>query len=106
MDTTKGAEAAIPNGTSGGTSTVTSAAATATPTMRDSANPPKWVGMDVWAATICFNTAEAAKRNIPKPETWKDLTKPIYKEQIVMPHPASSGTGGRRSPSWSPTSIR
>jgi iron(III) transport system substrate-binding protein len=36
---------------------------------------------------------EAAKRNIPKPETWKDLTKPVYKGQIVMPHPASSGTG-------------
>jgi iron(III) transport system substrate-binding protein len=63
------------------------------PQYRDSKNPPAWVGMDVWGATICFNTAEAAKRNIPKPETWKDLTKPVYKDQIVMPHPASSGTG-------------
>ena len=26
---------------------------------RDAANPPAWVGMDVWAATICFNTVEA-----------------------------------------------
>jgi iron(III) transport system substrate-binding protein len=60
---------------------------------RDPKNPPAWVGMDVWGATICFNAAEAAKRNIPKPETWKDLTKPVYKGQIVMPHPASSGTG-------------
>lgn len=60
---------------------------------RDSKNPPAWVGMDIWGATICFNTVEAAKRNIPKPETWKDLTKPVYKGQIVMPHPASSGTG-------------
>jgi iron(III) transport system substrate-binding protein len=63
------------------------------PQYRDSKNPPAWVGMDVWGATICFNTAEAGKRNIPKPETWKDLTKPVYKDQIVMPHPASSGTG-------------
>jgi iron(III) transport system substrate-binding protein len=63
------------------------------PQYRDAANPPSWVGMDVWGATICFNTAEAAKRNIPKPETWKDLLKPVYKDQIVMPHPASSGTG-------------
>jgi len=63
------------------------------PQYRDSSSPPAWVGMDVWGATICFNTAEAAKRNIPKPETWKDLTKPVYKGQIVMPHPASSGTG-------------
>ncbi|MEO5700213.1 MAG: putative 2-aminoethylphosphonate ABC transporter substrate-binding protein [Casimicrobiaceae bacterium] len=60
---------------------------------RDTKNPPAWVGMDVWGATICFNTVEAQKRNIPKPETWKDLTKPVYKGQIVMPHPASSGTG-------------
>ncbi|MEO8137976.1 MAG: extracellular solute-binding protein, partial [Betaproteobacteria bacterium] len=34
---------------------------------RDSKNPPAWVGMDVWGATICFNTVEAAKKNIPKP---------------------------------------
>jgi iron(III) transport system substrate-binding protein len=63
------------------------------PEFRDAKNPPAWVGMDVWGATICFNTVEAAKKNIPKPETWKDLTKPVYKGQIVMPHPASSGTG-------------
>ncbi len=63
------------------------------PQYRDPKNPPAWVGMDVWGATICFNTVEAAKRGIPKPETWKDLTKPVYKGQIVMPHPASSGTG-------------
>ena len=60
---------------------------------RDKKTPPAWFGMDVWGATICFNTVEAAKKNIPKPETWKDLIKPVYKGQIVMPNPASSGTG-------------
>ena len=60
---------------------------------RDSKNPPAWFGMDVWGATVCFNTVEAAKKNIPKPETWKDLLKPAYKGQVVMPNPASSGTG-------------
>ena len=60
---------------------------------RDKKNPPAWFGMDVWGATVCFNTVEAAKKNIPKPETWKDLTKPVYKGQVVMPNPASSGTG-------------
>ncbi len=70
------------------------------PQYRDSKNPPNWVGMDVWGATICFNTAEAAKKNIPKPETWKDLTKPVYKGQIVMPHPASSGTGYLDVTAW------
>jgi iron(III) transport system substrate-binding protein len=63
------------------------------PQFRDANNPPYWVGMDVWGATICFNTVEAAKRNIPKPDSWRDLTKPVYKGQVVMPHPASSGTG-------------
>ncbi|MEP7138926.1 MAG: putative 2-aminoethylphosphonate ABC transporter substrate-binding protein [Caldimonas sp.] len=62
-------------------------------TYRDKKNPPHWFGMDVWGATVCFNTVEAKKKGIPKPETWKDLTKPVYKGQIVMPNPASSGTG-------------
>jgi iron(III) transport system substrate-binding protein len=60
---------------------------------RDRKNPPAWFGMDVWGATVCFNTVEAKKRNLPKPESWQDLAKPIYKGQIVMPNPASSGTG-------------
>jgi iron(III) transport system substrate-binding protein len=62
-------------------------------TYRDKKNPPHWWGMDVWGATVCFNTVEAQKKGIPKPETWKDLAKPVYKGQIVMPNPASSGTG-------------
>jgi len=62
-------------------------------TYSDKARPPTWVGQDVYAAAVCFNTVEAAKKGIPKPETWKDLTKPIYKGQITMPNPASSGTG-------------
>ncbi|MBP9904476.1 MAG: putative 2-aminoethylphosphonate ABC transporter substrate-binding protein [Rhodoferax sp.] len=60
---------------------------------RDKKAPPAWFGMDVWGATVCFNTVEAQKKNIPKPESWQDLTKPAYKGQIVMPNPASSGTG-------------
>ena len=59
-----------------------------------------WVGMDVWGATICFNTVEAQKRGLPKPESWKDLLKPIYKGQITMPHPASSGTGFLDVTAW------
>jgi iron(III) transport system substrate-binding protein len=59
----------------------------------DDSNPPAWVGMDVWGAAICFNTVEAAKLGLKKPESWKDLLKPEYKGKIVMPNPASSGTG-------------
>jgi len=67
---------------------------------RDGASPPAWVGMDAWVAAICFNTAEAAKKNLPKPASWKDLTKPVYKGQVVMPHPASSGAGFVDVSSW------
>ena len=63
------------------------------PKYADATKPPAWVGMDVWGATICFNTVEAQKRGLPRPETWKDLAKPIYKGAIVMPNPASLGTG-------------
>ena len=60
--------------------------------MRDSRPEPVWVGIDAWAASICFNTAEAAKRNIPAPTSWEDLTKPVYRGTITMPSPLSSGT--------------
>jgi iron(III) transport system substrate-binding protein len=70
------------------------------PSMRDRANPPRWVGMDLWASAICFNTVEAKKRNIPPPTSWADLTKPEYKGQIVMPNPASSGTGYLMVSAW------
>ncbi len=63
------------------------------PQYRDKKNPPAWVGMDVFGAVVCFNTVEAKNKNIPVPTSWKDLTKPEYKGQVVMPNPASSGTG-------------
>src|SRR5687767_11235531 len=67
---------------------------------RDKDNPPAWVGMDAWVAALCFNTVEAQKKNLPKPASWKDLTKPVYKGTIVMPNPASSGTGFLDVTSW------
>jgi iron(III) transport system substrate-binding protein len=62
------------------------------PLMRDNRSEPVWVGIDAWASSLCFNTAEAAKKNIPAPTSWMDLTKPVYKGQITMPSPLSSGT--------------
>src|SRR5690349_7242893 len=59
----------------------------------ENGNPPAWVGQDVFAAVICYNTVEGQKKGIPKPESWQDLLKPVYKGQITMPNPASSGTG-------------
>jgi iron(III) transport system substrate-binding protein len=70
------------------------------PAMRDPRPQPTWVGMDVWASAVCFNTVEAAKKNMPLPKSWADLTNPAYKGQISMPHPASSGTGYLMVSSW------
>jgi len=70
------------------------------PAYRDKKNPPAWFGMNVFGATVCFNTVEAKKRGIALPTTWKDLTKPEFKGQVVMPNPASSGTGYLDVVSW------
>jgi iron(III) transport system substrate-binding protein len=70
------------------------------PNFVDSDNPPSWVGMDAWAASICFNTIEGQKLGLTAPKSWKDLTKPEYKGHVVMPNPASSGTGYLDVSSW------
>jgi len=70
------------------------------PKFVDKSTPPTWTGMDAWVAAICFNTVEAAKTNLPMPTSWQDLTKPEYKGKVVMPNPASSGTGFLDVSSW------
>jgi iron(III) transport system substrate-binding protein len=60
---------------------------------RDKANPPSWIGIDIYMSAFCVNTEVAKKNNLPVPASWADLTKPVYKGQVVMPNPASSGTG-------------
>ena len=63
------------------------------PLFRDKATPPSWVGIDIYMSAFCVNTEVAKKANFPMPTSWADLAKPVYKGQIVMPNPASSGTG-------------
>jgi iron(III) transport system substrate-binding protein len=70
------------------------------PNFKDAKPVPTWVGMDAWMAAICFNTVEAEKRGLPRPTSWADLLKPVYKGQIVMPNPASSGTGFLAVSGW------
>jgi iron(III) transport system substrate-binding protein len=67
---------------------------------RDHNNPPAWVGMDAWMAAICFNSTEAKRKGLPRPTSWADLTLPIYKGQIVMANPVSSGTGFLALSGW------
>jgi iron(III) transport system substrate-binding protein len=70
------------------------------PKFRDPAATPRWLGNSGWICAIIFNEAEAKKKNAPKPVTWKDLANPAYKGQIVMSHPASSGTGFMYVSAW------
>jgi iron(III) transport system substrate-binding protein len=70
------------------------------PNFRDPRDPPYWVGMEAWAAALCFNTIEAAKLKITPPRSWFDLLDPVYKGRVVMPHPASSGTGYFHIAAW------
>jgi iron(III) transport system substrate-binding protein len=63
------------------------------PLFRDKGPAPTWVGIDIYMSAFCFNTEIAKKKNLPRPASWADLTKPVYKGEVVMPNPASSGTG-------------
>jgi iron(III) transport system substrate-binding protein len=64
------------------------------PQFKDAENdPPYWVGVDAYVTAFCVNTTLSEERNLPIPQSWEDLLDPVYKGQIVMPNPASSGTG-------------
>jgi len=70
------------------------------PKFVDQDSPPSWVGMDAYVAALCYNTVEAQKFGLTPPTSWKDLTKPEYKGHVVMPNPASSGTGFLDVSAW------
>jgi iron(III) transport system substrate-binding protein len=70
------------------------------PVFRSDKNPMMWTGMDAWLAVMCYNTIEGGKKNMPKPASWADLTNPVYKDSVVMPNPASSGTGYQAVYAW------
>lgn len=68
------------------------------PVFRDANEPYTWTGMDAYLGVVCFNTAEA--KGVAVPTSWKDLLNPALKGKIVMPHPASSGTGYLMVAGW------
>ena len=70
------------------------------PNFRSAKNPPTWVGVDAWMAAVCYNTIEGGKKSLPKPASWDDLLDPKYKGMLVMPNPASSGTGFLAVSGW------
>ena len=66
----------------------------------------KWFAVTGYMAALCVNLDRLKQKNLPVPTGWKDLTNPIYKGEIVMPNPESSGTGFlqscRSSRAWAP----
>ncbi|TCV94768.1 iron(III) transport system substrate-binding protein [Luteibacter rhizovicinus] len=52
-----------------------------------------WFAATGYMAALCVNTQALAEQHLPVPHTWADLTRSVYRGQIAMPDPASSGTG-------------
>ncbi|KQU81334.1 MULTISPECIES: ABC transporter substrate-binding protein [unclassified Rhizobacter] len=52
-----------------------------------------WFAATGYMAAFCVNTDVLKAKNLPMPTSWKDLANPVYKGEVVMPNPVSSGTG-------------
>ena len=50
------------------------------------------VGVYAGALGYSFNVPQLAKKNIPEPKCWADLTKPQFKDEVQVANPNSSGT--------------
>jgi iron(III) transport system substrate-binding protein len=62
--------------------------------MKDGKNDPvRWIGIKAYVTGVVGNTIEMKAKNLVMPQSYADLLKPMYKGQVVMPNPASSGTG-------------
>jgi iron(III) transport system substrate-binding protein len=62
--------------------------------MKDTKNKiARWVGIKAWVTGIVGNTIEMKAKGMTMPRSYADLIKPEYRGALVMPNPASSGTG-------------
>lgn len=52
-----------------------------------------WTGISVYGSGFIVNTKLLESQNLPMPKGWNDLLNPVYKNKLIMPNPASSGTG-------------
>ena len=53
----------------------------------------KWFATQGYMAAFCVNTKRLEEKKLPMPKSWNDLLNPVYKGELIMPNPASSGTG-------------
>jgi iron(III) transport system substrate-binding protein len=59
-----------------------------------------YVGMDAFLGVVCYNTVEGGKAGATAPKAYSDLLDAKLKGKVVMPHPASSGTGYLMVAAW------
>jgi iron(III) transport system substrate-binding protein len=50
------------------------------------------VGVYAGALGYSFNVPQLAKKSLPEPKCWADLTKPQFKDEVQVANPNSSGT--------------
>lgn len=51
-----------------------------------------WSGISLGSVVLMGNNEILAQKNLAMPESWADLTKPEYKDEVLMATPAVSGT--------------
>lgn len=51
-----------------------------------------WSGISLGAVDFVVNREIMEKKKLPMPASWEDLTKPVYKGEVLMATPAVSGT--------------
>jgi iron(III) transport system substrate-binding protein len=52
-----------------------------------------WTAIDLYAAAFVGNKRVLKAKKLKMPASWHDLLDPSYKNLLIMPNPASSGTG-------------
>ena len=56
-------------------------------------NEPTFTGTTMYPLVIAYNVNTLKKMGLEPPKSYEDLLNPKWKDKIVMPHPAASGTG-------------
>jgi len=56
-------------------------------------NEPAFTGTTMYPLVVGYNTDALKKMGVQPPKTYEDLLNPQWKDKIIMPHPAASGTG-------------
>jgi len=56
-------------------------------------NEPAFTGTTMYPLVVGYNLNALKKMGVEPPKSYEDLLNPRWKDKIIMPHPAASGTG-------------